>query len=281
MSYGSLAEALARGRGRERAFRCPVHSDAHASASVNVAKGLWVCYACHAHGTTEGVFEAEGVLFAGEIDELLADEGRTYSERWLDQYTSNPGPYWAERGFTPAAVEHFRLGMDWASLRPCYPMRAPDQSVLGVVYRAAAEDVHSPKYLYPRGVTKSELLFNYTEGYRKSVVLCEGALDAVACWDAGHEAFALYGATLHPRQLVLLFRTGASRIVLAMDNDKAGERAVYGWRTDYGEYIPGLEKKLTTAGFEVVAVNWAGIAGKDIAEVDRDTRNTLLDPLAL
>lgn len=42
-SYRSLREAIAEGRGTERPFCCPVHDDAHASASVNVEKGVWYC----------------------------------------------------------------------------------------------------------------------------------------------------------------------------------------------------------------------------------------------
>ena len=42
-SYRSLREALDSGRGIERPFNCPVHPDAHASASVNVLKGVWHC----------------------------------------------------------------------------------------------------------------------------------------------------------------------------------------------------------------------------------------------
>jgi DNA primase len=30
----------------ERSMRCPVHDDAHASASVNGGKGVWHCHAC-------------------------------------------------------------------------------------------------------------------------------------------------------------------------------------------------------------------------------------------
>lgn len=35
----------------ERAMKCPVHDDAHASASVNRSKGLFNCHACGASGT--------------------------------------------------------------------------------------------------------------------------------------------------------------------------------------------------------------------------------------
>lgn len=284
-SYRSLQEALTRGLGRERSFLCPVHDDRHASASVNVAKGVWVCYTCAAHGSVDGVIETDDDHFMSDIEDLLGGELHTYTERWLDQFDVGPvHPYWLSR-FSEAACRHFRLGYDHQRTihgvhmpSPCYPMRDATGTVLGVVYRNLKTD---PKYLYPSGVVKSALLFNYSPAARTSVVLVEGAMDAVACWEVGHQAFALYGSTLHPSQIRLLCRTGVMRVVLAMDNDKAGERAVAGWRTDDGIYVPGIAHKLNRAGIETVSVGWDGHDMKDIAEANQATRKILLDPLAL
>lgn len=278
--FQSIQQALARGRGRERAFRCPVHDDRHASASVNVAKGLWVCYSCGAKGTVDSVIESEGVRFGEDIEELLGHEQRVYTEPWLDQY-ANPKlpvhPYWLSR-FTEVAARRFKLGYDHDKGSPCYPIRTPNGSVLGVVRRQLDRD---PKYLYPRGVNKSSLLFGYEQGASDYVVLVEGALDAVACWEAGHPAFGIYGSLLHEDQMALLARTGVTRVIEALDNDRPGRVAVEGRVTDEGVRLPGIRRRLEQVGYEVVSVDWSTVQAKDVAECDVDTRSKLLDPLAL
>ena len=50
----TLSEALRYGRGVERSFLCPEHGDSRPSASVNVIKGKWYCYTCHATGELGG-----------------------------------------------------------------------------------------------------------------------------------------------------------------------------------------------------------------------------------
>jgi len=48
----------------ERPFKCPVHDDSHASASVNRSRGLWNCHACGAGGSAVSlVQQKEGIDF--------------------------------------------------------------------------------------------------------------------------------------------------------------------------------------------------------------------------
>ena len=61
-----------------------------------------------------------------------------------------------------------------------------------------------PKYSYPAGVDVGRLLFNYTPDHRNAVVLCEGALDAIALWNSGVDAFAIYGSRLSVEQVMLI-----------------------------------------------------------------------------
>ena len=47
----------------ERAYNCPSHDDAHASASINRSKGVWFCHACGSGGTAaQIVMDREGSL---------------------------------------------------------------------------------------------------------------------------------------------------------------------------------------------------------------------------
>jgi hypothetical protein len=197
------------------------------------------------------------------LDELvksLAEELEPvhYTESWLNQFDSGPvHAYWISR-FGYAAIKHFRLGFDPDRDAVTYPLRSPAGRVLGVVRRRLTHD-GGPKYRYPVGINVSDLLFNYSADARKTVFLVEGALDAVACWEVGIEAFAVYGARISERQIELINRTGALDIVCVFDQDEAGETAY--------EQV----KELAREHF-VHRMSWDRALGKDVAELDLHTR---------
>lgn len=267
MSFASLREALLRGKGVERAFRCHVHGDTTASASVNVLKGLWVCYACGAHGKIGEPVEYRDEDLVKDIAVLLAESKQIYTESWLDQFDAGPiHPYWLTR-FTPEACRRFRLGYDHGREKPCYPLRGTGGEVLGVVYRNL--DPVGPKYRYPSGVAIREMLFNYTPERRPTVILVEGAMDAVACWEVGHDAFAIYGASLSHAQIRLIERVAPDRVLLAFDADRAGEAAAL-----------EAAERFDQRGILTERVRWDGELYKDLAEMPRDTRRKILESVA-
>lgn len=260
--HQDLAWALTHGTGTERMFLCPVHGDNNPSASVNVLKGVWVCYSCGAKGTLDSVI-TDPNLQMDALDELVKSmaidlEPVFYTESWLNQFDSGPvHAYWISR-FGYAAVRHFRLGYDPGRHAVTYPLRTPGGRILGVVRRRLEND-GGPKYVYPTGTNVSELLFNYSADAREVVYLVEGALDAVACWEAGVEAFAIYGARISEQQLALLDRTGAVDVVCVFDQDEAGESA-------YAQVKEMAKDKF------VHRMSWDRDLGKDIAEMDLPTR---------
>ena len=148
----TLAEALAFGQGIERPFLCPSHEDTNASASVNVALGVWYCFTCQAHGTLDDhvptIEEALSVL-SGKA------KPRVYAEAWLDIFDAyQPSPYWAKRYGADLASD-FRCGTHPVTGNPTYPLRGPDGLPRGVVQRQEGD----PKYLYPAGVRISDTFF--------------------------------------------------------------------------------------------------------------------------
>lgn len=263
-SYRTLGEALAANDPRwERPFICPVHNDHNASASVNVQKGVWICFTCHAKGTTEG-YDYDETLDLAYIDELLA-EPQILSEQYLNMYKTIH-PYWLSR-FSQEACDHFKLGYDPVSGKPCYPIRDPFGHLLGVVTRNLGTE--GPKYKYPRGHKMHNLLYNYTQEDRETVILVEGAMDVVACWEAGHEAFGIFGSSLSKRQELLIKMLAPERVVLGFDNDQAGRRCA--------------EEIKERSGLDTVAIPWRLYShlGDDLAELPTSTRKTLLDTLVL
>src|SRR3954471_2388826 len=158
----TLAEALRWGHGIERSFLCPEHGDSRPSASVNIMKGKWYCYTCHAHGELNGealLAEPDYLSMKIWLDQKL-EEDRVYPESWLNQYDAGViHPYWHER-VGDLAARRFRLGTDPNRDAVTYPLRGPCGEVLGVVRRNLGSS-EGPKYVYPRGIDVGRLLFNY------------------------------------------------------------------------------------------------------------------------
>jgi len=262
----TLEYVLSHGRGVERAFCCPVHDDKNPSASVNVVKGVWCCYSCGAHGDTSGVIydlDIDQVMEELDLDE---EEREPYPESWLGLFTSGEvHSYWLSR-FTPEACRHFQLGYDTTHDACTYPLRTPAGALLGVVHRRLHGE--RPKYRYPMHVKISELLFNYSYAQRRIVVLVEGAMDAVAAWEAGVDAFAVYGDNLSRSQLQLIHRVAPRQVILAYDSDKAGREATERSR-----------ELLVAAGLGVTVARINHDLGKDLGDLTIDERREVFAPL--
>lgn len=145
---------------------------------------------------------------------------------------------------------------------PVYPLRSPTGRVLGVVRRTGFEK--GPKYLYPKGIDVKELLFNYSYEPRDRVVLVEGAADAIACWEVGVDAFAIYGSRLSVVQCELINRLQPDQIVCAFDLDNAGGNAFRG-------------VKMMFPSMSINRLTWTG--AKDIAELDETHRKEIFERL--
>lgn len=264
----TLAEALIHGRGVERPFLCPEHGDSRPSASVNTIKKVWYCYTCHAHGDLGGearLAETDYQTMRNWIDERL-DEGHVYPESWLSRWDAGPvHDYWLGR-VGESAARRFRLGADPGAEAVTYPLRDPAGGVLGVVRRALHREA-GPKYLYPKGVDVGGLLFNYSPLHTTRVVLVEGALDAIALWNVGVSAMAIYGSRLSVAQVKMIEKIDPLEVWTCFDRDDAGWEA----------------HKMTERAFRnrlVGRVTWPAAWGKDIDELDVERRRVLTRGLA-
>jgi len=218
----TLAEALAFGQGIERPFLCPSHEDTNASASVNVALGVWYCFTCQSHGTLDDhvptIEEALSVL-SGKA------KPRVYAEAWLDIFDAyQPSPYWTKR-YGHDLASQFRCGTHPLTGNPTYPLRGPDGLPRGVVQRQEGD----PKYLYPAGVRISDTFFGRLDP-KNVVVLVEGASDVMAIHYDGDvprdwSVLGCYGSGVHVPQIDLLRDATPRLIVAAFDADKAGYAA--------------------------------------------------------
>lgn len=223
----TLDEALLNGRGTERPFNCPTHDDSNASASVNVEKGVWVCFACLAHGTLEGYSPS-----ADDVKRMLDREevkARVYTEPWLYLFDGHhTSSYWADR-YGVEVARKFRCGTHPFTGNPTYPLRDLGGRILGVVQRNLDPEAKA-KYLYPKDTSTSKYLGGWTRKIPRNpvVVLVEGMSDVMAL-ETGRPGNTLvlgtYGAGLHAPQVEAVKGLSPSLVLCGFDADNAGEKA--------------------------------------------------------
>jgi hypothetical protein len=193
-----------------------------ASASVNVLKGVWYCYACAAHGTI-----ADHVPTVEEALAILAGSvpTRVLPEAWLDLFDADhASPYWVKRyGIEVASAN--RCGTDPETGVPTYPLRDSEGRLWGVVSRTEGS---GQKYRYPWNTSTSRTLYG-APGAANVVVLVEGASDVMACQESGipddWAVLGTFGAGLHYPQIALVAARNPKVILAAFDDDEAGYKA--------------------------------------------------------
>lgn len=220
----TLDDALANGRGNERPFCCPVHGDTTASASVNVLKGVWFCYACSARGVVGKKTAPSADLLAAMLEPEKA--ARHYPEAYLEIFDplvadDLPKTHWRTR-FPDWLVHTARLGHDPVTGDATFPVRTPLGRLAGVGRR---QEVGQPRYRFPAGWSASRTLHGYSSRRSPVWVLVEGAADQCSLVEIGVPALGCYSAGLHIPQLEMLMRRSPKLVALAFDNDKAGDSA--------------------------------------------------------
>lgn len=250
-SWVSLNDALANGRGHERPFNCPIHDDKHASAYVNVDKGVWYCFVCQKGGQTQTGKHDKKHLKVMAPDEPIPVLPWTAVE--VTNLYLGYGRYWAGRyGAQVAAL--FRTGVDPVLGMPTVPITSNDGSRLhGFILRNTGE---GPKYIYPRAVPVSRLLFgvHLAAGSQvDTVLLVEGASDvmSLARWpQPGCVVAGVYGAGVKRPQVEHLKALAPRRVLVGMDSDTAGTAANQ-------RSVEVLEHY----GLPAAAIDWQGTAG--------------------
>lgn len=168
----------------------------------------------------------------------IVEEAKTYvSEEELDSYRYLH-PYWEKRGITDGdIIERFDLGFDKETNCITFPVRDTEGRCLFVARR----NVRTKFFNYPEGVVKplyglyeykrylrdSQCWKNEREVYFRSlkVYITESMIDALRLWQNGKFAFALNGLGNDLQFKQLRDFTPCRALVLATDNDEAGQKA--------------------------------------------------------
>jgi DNA primase len=173
----------------------------------------------------------------------MALAGATDSQQLVTEKRSTPAPlrftlrgidrrhpYLAARGIEKATAEDFGVGFYGGEGLFSGRLVIPIHNRRGelVAYCGRAVDGSEPRYRFPSGFAKSEVLFNFHRAAavaKPAVVVVEGFFDCFRLYQAGiRSVVALMGSALYPEQQRWLLER-FERVILMLDGDTAGRRA--------------------------------------------------------
>jgi DNA primase len=235
--------------------RCPIHQGQGTEAfHANLGRNVFHCFACGAGGNVldfvakmEGCSVREAALrlqaspgpgvgaarvssSGPERRELVTKKRELNPPLGFSLKVDGTHPYLARREVDPITAGHFGLGYyggrGLMSRRIAIPIH--DHQGRLVAYCGRALDGAAPRYRFPAGFQKSQVLFNYhrarTVGEDR-VIVVEGFFDCLRVHQAGFPGVvALMGARLSATQKNLL-ADRFSRVVLLLDGDPTGRAA--------------------------------------------------------
>lgn len=186
-------------------------------------KGVQAREYLHGRGLTDELMKSFGLGFAPLAWTELADVLQTHGMIGF-----------GEKAGLIAARQKGDGFYDTFRGRIMIPIRSPEGRTIAFGGRLLEGD-DGPKYLNSREsrlYNKSEILYAVDQARdeirkRKSAVLVEGYFDAIGLHAAGvKQAVALCSTALTPGHLQLLHRLDAKELVLLLDGDEAGRKAV-------------------------------------------------------
>lgn len=163
-------------------------------------------------------------------------------ESELDTYRYNH-PYMYERGLTDEIIELFDIGYDKARDEITFPVRDWHSNNFGKTMFIARRSIRTKRFDLPKDMEKPlyglfEIWLDiqmgaFSKGRGQNatikpvgeVYVCEGLFDCLRLWCNGKYAVAGFGCLFSEYQLQLLKGLPTRKLVLALDNDRAGREA--------------------------------------------------------
>lgn len=242
--------------------RCPLPThtsrNSRLSFSVNLSLQVWSCHSASCIAARDGRIGGHVIDLVAMMERCGLREAGLRLQDWFGAHASHPAPpraltlagsavppnralgfalqgidtrhpYLAKRGIAPATARMFGVGIyhgnGFLTGRCVIPIR--DEKSRLVAYVGRAVNGEEPKYRFPAGFRKSQVLFNLDRAIAagsRNVIVVEGFFDALKVHQAGHPVVALMGASFSQRQSELLLNNFASA-TLMLDGDEPGRRA--------------------------------------------------------
>lgn len=230
-------------RSQNAMVRCPLHGEQHSSMSIDLDRGLWVCFACGEKGGLNRLSRLldkelnEGAVL---IRSMEAAVSRGYEEPpdftplaerlHIEAHTVHPEPmakYFVQRGLHASVLNHFKLGWDAGYQRISMPYW-DDGQCIGIKYRALdgskGSEKGSKRYIYNVDDARG----------RGIVILCEGESDTHAVFShltrtsmadtVAAVGFPGVSASRANWELYSLEFMWAEKVYVAYDADEAGDQ---------------------------------------------------------
>ena len=222
----------------EFSIRCPFHEDKIDSCSINVEKGVWICFAGCGSGNLKSFLQRYLNYSRMQIDSLLHEQEASFDINLFDSFEleeeqlpeiefpfmCDTVPKWiVERGFNRYTLEKWGCAINTYN-DLIIPVNDKDRRLVGWVSRRLNAN---PKYMYSKGLKKSKLLFGACH-LEKHPFICitEGSLDTMWLDQHGIGSVALLGASMSKKQREMLYNITTQEFVICLDNDTTGQRAM-------------------------------------------------------
>jgi DNA primase len=232
--------------------RCPIHRGEGPEAfHANLSQNIFHCFSCGAGGSVldfvaamEGCDLRQAALrlqqetFLPSGPAAGADGTTTVTKKrcrptplgFSLSGIDSTHPYLAARGIDRPTAEQFGIGVYSGTGIFSGRLVIPIHNQYGklVAYCGRAVDGSEPRYRFPPGFAKSEILFNFhraAAAEKPAVIVVEGFFDCLKLHQAGvRSVVALMGSALYPSQECLL-RERFRHVILMLDGDAAGRHA--------------------------------------------------------
>lgn len=265
----------------EETVLCPIHGDKRPSMRANLVKGAWLCHSCGEKGgdaieLVAKIYEINRVkamvklceiqrevangnfdvnVHVVEREKIDYEELRQRSEYFFYSLEKvNWGDvnnhYLLGRGFDRETLTRYDVRIDPTGEYPILIPLIDGGKFLGYISRCVNDS--QPKYLFSRGFPKKGALIG--EFKRGIILVVEGIMDLMMATQHGYQNTCTpLGCDMSNEQVERL-NSIATRVILALDNDKAGQKGM--------ERIVGM--------IDVpVARFWFPAGVKDIGEMSR------------
>lgn len=185
---------------------------------------------------------------------------RIYPEECLNKLIYHD--YLETRGFPKELIEKYQIGLGNTPYkkmhnRIVFPVRNIDGNLVGFTGRDITGN--GPKWIHSYDFDSRSNLFNIDSAKDHimktgTALIVEGPIDVLRFEQAGiHNSVAIFGRAINNGQIGLLMKTGANKLIFALDDDKAGKT--------------GTERGFKMAGsfFDVSKVEIGG--GRDVGDL--------------
>lgn len=228
--------------------RSPFREDSHPSFAVNLENGSWIDSGAVGNYHKGHFIQLLAFLREEEVEEtaeylldiysferldtsslkldmsglVVQEELPFIPEEQLQQYAYR-SPYLGHRGISEAVQKLFRVGYDRKNKAVVMPHTDSHGNVINIKFRS----VQKKQFWYSGGQKVKNYLYGLYQCRQVMLPILyvvESEIDCMRLWTEGIPAVALGTAHMSRRQQVALLTSPAETLVIATDNDSAGEQ---------------------------------------------------------